>query len=287
METGNDGVARGLPARLCAARKSAGLTQKELAAKCGWSDGNSRVSGYETGAREPSLADLDLIALHTGVAVSKLICGDETGGNDWSVAAEFSARLNGALDRKGWPQRGRASKLRALLPFDITEKGVKKWLDGQSIPEMGRLPALAHACGESVGFLLGDANGETCATDHRQNNLRSLVAEHGSIKRLAAEVGSSPSALSQILSGKTQKNMGDRLARKIESALCLGRGWLDRPQVLGGCSQNEKGDPASRAKRRLMEKIDDLDRSGGLTDSLAMAIWLLLDEVIATRGDGQ
>jgi len=49
--------------RIKAARKAAGLTQAQLAAACGW-DPPSRLANYEQGIREPSLADLQLIARH-------------------------------------------------------------------------------------------------------------------------------------------------------------------------------------------------------------------------------
>lgn len=47
--------------RIKVARKAAGLTQAALAALCGW-DPPSRLANYEQGIREPSLADLRLIA---------------------------------------------------------------------------------------------------------------------------------------------------------------------------------------------------------------------------------
>ena len=51
--------------RIKTARKAAGLTQAALAALCGW-DPPSRLGNYEQGIREPSLADLRLIAEHVG-----------------------------------------------------------------------------------------------------------------------------------------------------------------------------------------------------------------------------
>ena len=38
-------------------RRKANLTQAQLADKCGWAKGQGRVSNYETGLREPDLAD--------------------------------------------------------------------------------------------------------------------------------------------------------------------------------------------------------------------------------------
>lgn len=43
--------------RIQATRKSRGLSQSELSVACGWGNTASRVSNYESGAREPSTAD--------------------------------------------------------------------------------------------------------------------------------------------------------------------------------------------------------------------------------------
>lgn len=53
-------------------RKAAGLSQAALAAACGWKS-QSRVGNYEADSREPSLADLRLIAKALGVAESEII----------------------------------------------------------------------------------------------------------------------------------------------------------------------------------------------------------------------
>lgn len=53
-------------------RKAAGLSQAALATACGWKS-QSRVGNYETDTREPTLADLSLIAKAVGVAASELI----------------------------------------------------------------------------------------------------------------------------------------------------------------------------------------------------------------------
>lgn len=57
--------------------------------------------------------------------------------------ASFSKRLNEALDKAGFPVRGRAPRIREQLPFDITIAGIRKWLEGESIPTTSRLSAIA------------------------------------------------------------------------------------------------------------------------------------------------
>ncbi|WP_160309792.1 XRE family transcriptional regulator [Chromobacterium subtsugae] len=56
-------------------RKLAGLTQPDLAARCGW-DSQSRISMYEKGNREPGLHDIDLISKALGVTSQYLLFGN-------------------------------------------------------------------------------------------------------------------------------------------------------------------------------------------------------------------
>lgn len=60
----------------------------------------------------------------------------------------------------------------------------------------------------------------------RKQNLAQLSAGRKR-KDCADKWGTSASTLSQILSNKIQKNLGDDLARRIEAAEDLPRGWLD------------------------------------------------------------
>lgn len=64
--------------RIQAARKAAGLTQAQLTDACGWEPG-SRLANYEQGTREPSLADLKLIAEQVkagGHTYAQIVLGD-------------------------------------------------------------------------------------------------------------------------------------------------------------------------------------------------------------------
>ena len=56
-------------------RKSLGISQQALADACGWSS-QSRIGNYESDLREPSLADLLLIAPALGVSIAEL-AGDD------------------------------------------------------------------------------------------------------------------------------------------------------------------------------------------------------------------
>lgn len=66
-------------ARLREAREAVGLTQGELAVKCGWGDdpveAQSRISNYERGKREPTLTDLRMLAKVLSIDPAELAFG--------------------------------------------------------------------------------------------------------------------------------------------------------------------------------------------------------------------
>lgn len=63
-----------LAQRIKRLRKAAGLSQADLADACGWKS-QSRVGNYEVGTREPTLADIALMADALGVPESDLLIG--------------------------------------------------------------------------------------------------------------------------------------------------------------------------------------------------------------------
>ncbi|WP_369916506.1 helix-turn-helix domain-containing protein [Xanthomonas sp. NCPPB 3005] len=68
-----------LGSRLKAARIAAGYSQGKLSELCGW-DSSSRLSNYEQGTREPTLADLRLIASKVatgGYTLAQIVLGEE------------------------------------------------------------------------------------------------------------------------------------------------------------------------------------------------------------------
>ncbi|MCW2290522.1 phage repressor protein C with HTH and peptisase S24 domain [Pseudomonas sp. BIGb0408] len=67
-------------------RKSTGLSQQLLAEACGWSS-QSRIGNYESDLREPSLADLLLLAPALGVSIAEL-AGSEALAEPASAASD-------------------------------------------------------------------------------------------------------------------------------------------------------------------------------------------------------
>lgn len=79
-------------------RKAAGLSQAALATACGWKS-QSRVGNYETDTREPSLADLRLIANAIGVDESEIILDYKPSAPEGGAeAVESNATMIGPFD---------------------------------------------------------------------------------------------------------------------------------------------------------------------------------------------
>lgn len=53
-------------------REKAGLSQAQLSMKCGFPGGQGRISNYETGERNPSIADAQTIAGVLGCSIDDL-----------------------------------------------------------------------------------------------------------------------------------------------------------------------------------------------------------------------
>lgn len=71
-----------------------------------------------------------------------------------------------------------------------------------------------------------------CATmgapENRRANLIKLIENYGTIEQFAEMADQSAGYLSQIKNGT--RNMGTRIARKIEQAMGLADGWMDADQ---------------------------------------------------------
>jgi SOS-response transcriptional repressor LexA len=72
-------------------------------------------------------------------------------------------------------------------------------------------------------------------SDIRRNNLRLIIERHfaGTAVELARALGKQPSEISRIFSVNPahRRNLGSRLARRIEAALGKEAGWMDRQQA--------------------------------------------------------
>lgn len=82
----------------------------------------------------------------------------------------------------------------------------------------------------------------------RLYNLKRLIAEAGGQKKLAQRCGVSPAYLSQIISLRTPRKMGDNVARRLERGMDKPHGWMDvlleyapRHGVMGGYAMPRPG----------------------------------------------
>jgi transcriptional regulator with XRE-family HTH domain len=95
---------------------------------------------------------------------------------------------------------------------------------------------------------------------NRVDNLRKLIAEYGSQAKLADAVGCTPSVISQLMTG--HREVGEKLARKIESGAGRPPLWLDKPQE-DSASDDTKVDNLSVDDLSFIRKrreISDEDR---------------------------
>lgn len=93
-----------------------------------------------------------------------------------------------------------------------------------------------------VNSVTGDKGLCMDINDIRRINLLALLK--GRTKRACAEIwGTSPSYISQVLSDKTPRQLGDEMARRIELAELLPRGWFD--QIHGSDSNLASSDGRS------------------------------------------
>ncbi len=70
---------------------------------------------------------------------------------------DFSERLNKALNNVGFPKKGAGRQIELANIFGVSQKGARKWLEGESIPKFTRLQEIALHFGLRVEWL---ASGE-------------------------------------------------------------------------------------------------------------------------------
>lgn len=57
---------------------------------------------------------------------------------------EFANRLNKALDLNNVPPKGHGRQIAVAKMFHVSQKGARKWLEGESIPDTKRIPDIAR-----------------------------------------------------------------------------------------------------------------------------------------------
>jgi len=87
----------------------------------------------------------------------------------------------------------------------------------------------------------------------RRNNLELAIKKIGSAAKLYAASGVSPSAISQMRSGT--KNIGEKIARKIETALTLPVAWMDQAHDSQNIHSNTEPGPDISGKVPLISWV--------------------------------
>jgi hypothetical protein len=99
-------------------------------------------------------------------------------------------------------------------------------------------------------------NATVTYTDITRENARFLADSVGGPARFAEKVGISDSHVSQLIGKNPIRNIGSRLARKIEAAFEKPIGWLDRPQD-GNDFGGSSGEPQITLLSAELEAIKD------------------------------
>lgn len=124
----------------------------------------------------------------------------------------------------------------------------------------------------------------------REQNLKKLIDQVGGQAALARCVDTAPAYLSQILSSKSKKSIGDDLARRLEGALKLDHGWMDQLHDSGEAREESRASAlASRlaeptsvethftpAVWPLVKLLRDMDLNGTLPPDLIEGMTLML-----------
>ncbi len=73
-------------------------------------------------------------------------------------AKTFAARFNQALDElpagQRPPRKGAGRQSFVARMFHISQKGARKWLEGEAMPRLSRIPQIAGKCGVNGEWLL-------------------------------------------------------------------------------------------------------------------------------------
>ncbi|UGA37915.1 XRE family transcriptional regulator [Chromobacterium haemolyticum] len=175
-----------------------------------------------------------------------------------AVAAEMPN--NSSPDK--WQDRARAMMIQKKLSQRTVAERMNRsqstfacWLNGRNIPNLEDINQLARALEVSAPWLAyGVVHLEENIENRniRRENLGYLINEYGTIRALAEAVDTAANYLSEIKNGV--RDMGHKLARKIEERTSKPIGWLDRVQENNTNLENNLGTRIRKALDALSEK---------------------------------
>lgn len=69
----------------------------------------------------------------------------------------FAERLNRVLDRAGIVPKGQGRQVQVAADLKVSQKGARKWLEGETYPNLAKLAQIARRYGTSMEYLVGAA----------------------------------------------------------------------------------------------------------------------------------
>ncbi|QVN18942.1 helix-turn-helix domain-containing protein [Burkholderia pyrrocinia] len=139
----------------------------------------------------------------------------------------FSDRLNLVLDEEGLPPKGSGRQNQLARDWGLSQKGVRKWLEGEGVPETTRLIEMAKRYNVSFEWLATGRDPLTLrpsASIVREAQGASLVAPSTAIElRPAAKV------LVDALAVADRADMPPRAFQVLHETLRTFEAFLDQP----------------------------------------------------------
>jgi len=160
--------------RIKAARTAAKLTQAQLAERCNW-DPPSRLANYEQGIREPSLADLRIIANNVqegGHTFARIVLGDDVEASqprrlDREIILAAVRLASGAATGVGLSQfqieTENDAELFALAIEEVMDDGITQASDSDVHRFVCKLQSLREEINDEVGTVGSDGGAHRTA----------------------------------------------------------------------------------------------------------------------------
>jgi transcriptional regulator with XRE-family HTH domain len=90
-----------------------------------------------------------------------------------SIKSSFSERLNELCDEHGLPPKGKGRQVAVAKMFNLSQKGARKWLEGEGLPTLERTIEIASRFGVQTEWLL-TGRGDKYITETGESMLASL-----------------------------------------------------------------------------------------------------------------
>ena len=96
-----------------------------------------------------------------------------------STKEAFAARIHKVLDEMQFSERGRAQRIKREGGFDISDRAINKWLNGESMPDHHNIEALARYLNVNFNWLAagqGEPQSPLPEIDNNDTSRQSLLS---------------------------------------------------------------------------------------------------------------